>query len=687
MRSINTAKESRYARFAALLWLPVAFALSVPAYRRHQEVFRGTGNYYLIIEALPILAALAIVYGLWVHPRVRRFELGLLIGAPSAAICLLQPRAFLSLTVIAGAALVLGDILSAVMDFEEDDAPAVWACGFGLLILLGAALGKFKMLWAPVLAIFFLLCAYRLSFAWRRILTWLKQPFQRWTDSSRAAPSTGVCFFFLTFFVACSLLMALTPVITFDVTAYHFPLAQRYVQTRSIEPTPWIVQSYYPQGAEILLAMCFALGGEPAARLLSPVVGVLLLWQLFLIGQGCGLNRSAAACGVTIAATFPFLQWTLTVPKNDCILSLFQMSALYGFLQWQKGRGAKWLIVTAFLLGQTAGIKHVALFGLVAMAPLCLFAWARERLSVRLALLMILVFAASGLFWHARTWMLTGNPVYPNSQGQATHALVKEHRDPLTGAFIRYSRLPWNLLFHGEKAFESPSPSPLGMFCLFLLPAALIACVYGKWDKARLACLGFSGFYILYWLTVSSTLRYAIVPFCLLALALGASLVRSTRTGTILTRAMSLTASAYGLLFSLLVVMSFEVNTLEPRFILHGITANAYLSESTPAVGPLLRLRQDAPSASVFGVDVCARYYAPDPIHFGCGSCDENCEPDNILASLRSHLFQFAVVPDTPRLQFLRERIKAETGARLIGDDGKFSTLFLPSKTVSPSYR
>jgi hypothetical protein len=613
------------------------------------------------VECLPALCAIAVAYVLWLRPMLRRWEASLLLLVPVIVCTAVQPAAVLVTVIVSIAALSLGDMLTVLMRFEADDAPVAWTAGFGGLILIVAFLGKAGLLSIPWLAGVLALLLLRAAFVWRRLSTWCASPFMRWSASHVSGETvTGVSVFFLFLFAGCSVLLMLTPVTAFDVLAYHFPLAGHYAETHFINPSPAILESYYPQGGEALLALGFVLGGAHAAQLLTPVLGLLCLWLVVRIGRACGLGHTACIVGASIAFTFPFLHWTVTIPKDDAALAIFQLAALYCFLQWQRGRGGQWLPLGSFFLGQTAGIKHVALFGLVAISPLWLWSWVRDGLPRRRIALSVLLFAGAGLFWHLQTFILTGNFLFPESATSAGHLLFLEHRTGALGGLTRYVTLPWYLLFRGTKAFESPTANPLGIFLFMLAPALLELMWVKAWTPARKACFAFALFYLAYWASVSSTLRYAIVPFILLALASGAAFVWLMETRSQWLRGALLVACCYGFLFSFVAVLTFEVNSLQLAYVFKRITAREYLEAALPTTGSLFRLAARSPGASVFGVTNCSRFYAPNPLQFSCALCATGCAPAEVMPLIEAGHFDFVILPnqsaDTPLTALLRTR-------------------------------
>lgn len=588
-----------------------------------------------------------------------------------------HPIAALVCTAAAIAALALGDLLTAPMGFTEQDLPAVWCCGFGILILVLAALGKAGLL-SPLIVVGLLsLCGVRVLLERRRLWRWLSAPFARWTAPEiSGSPITGVCVFFLFLLTGCSLLMMLAPPTAFDVLAYHFPLAQHYARTQAVQPTPLIPQSYYPQGAELLMTLGFALGQPAAAQMLMAFVGVLFLWMLFRVGRSCGVHSPACIVGTAIAAAYPFLHWSLGVAKNDLLMALFELGALYGFLQWQAGRGHRWILLGSFLLGEAAGVKHVVLFAMAGLAPLWLYAWVRERMPWRAITVAIVLFAAGGLFWHAQTWVLTGNPLYPEGARQTAQMLPQQQHPE--NQLRRWVTLPWYLMFQGKQAFESASPNPMGMFLFLFAPVLLATLLLGRWNAPRQAVLVFGLIYLLAWADVLSALRYAIVPFSLLALAGGAGIVRLLSSASREGRVFVAVGCAYSFLFSLLVVLCIEVNSLQPAYLMGRISAREYLEQALPTTPSLFRLAGAHPGASVFGVANCSRYYAPNPLRFSCLLCGGGCDPKDFTASLAASRPQFAIVPAGSAFQPFVDAVRTQFGAVPVAADGHFVTLMLP---------
>src|SRR5690606_7268513 len=105
------------------------------------------------------------------------------------------------------------------------------------------------------------------------------------------------------------------------------------------------------------------------------------------------------------------------------------------------------------------GTKHVALYGAIPVGLLMLARLVRVRRPIRLALLLALVFALSGLSWHYRTWRATGNPLFPATIGFAKAALPVvggQSRPTVKERVINRLTYPWIAHFRGPLTLESP---------------------------------------------------------------------------------------------------------------------------------------------------------------------------------------------------------------------------------------
>jgi len=168
-------------------------------------------------------------------------------------------------------------------------------------------------------------------------------------------------------------------------------------------------------------------------------------------------------------------------PAGSPRFALFQLAALHCYLRARRSPAANWLRLGVFFVASSFAVKHSALFGAVPLAVLYVhLLWKRGRL-VRDAIIMAGIFSVFGLCWQARTFALTGNPVYPIKWHWAVEALRPDSMRAPDAMSIPYYQIPWRIHFDGTleglpaTAFESPLSLIRWVFSWWF------ACPFGFW--------------------------------------------------------------------------------------------------------------------------------------------------------------------------------------------------------------
>jgi hypothetical protein len=598
-----------------LVWLLLVVFLTARYFRWEVNYFSSPGPIFrtLLLVALPFLAAACTGY-VWLRRRgLWRFEALALAGFCGIILLVYQPVATLVIALLFLACLASGIRLARLLILPLTTPAEVLTLGFGLgcalLIPILFGLGLLRLYYTPVFALLLLIPCVIFR---REAFSGIRAVRQICSVAVPRHPLAGVAFVFAILAALAALAVALSPSIAFDPLAVHLAAGRYYAAQHALQTLPPMVESYFPQGCEVLMALAWSLGGQPAAQLISPLFWVLSLLLLFLIARSCGLNQAAAFVGVAAAAMLPFAHWSGSNSKNDWAMVFFQAAALLAFLRWLETRSEVWIPAGALFLGSTFAIKHVALFGAIPL--FCFFLYASRR-RLRLALLFCVIAIASALYWHARTAWLTGNPVYPTAISQSwTQGRPKA---PGQSRLQRFWRVPWRAQFDGVTEFESPLPNPMGLALLVFLPLAIL--VPGPSTSARRACLLFCGIYLAYWILTVGMLRYAILPISLLAVLLAAKATAfyDMLNGRLL-RATVAGAFAGTLLFAVLGIAIIEVNAPMLMLFSGRIGPDQYLDLALRTHKSLTWLNETHPLSNIYGIENCSRTYAPDPARFYC---------------------------------------------------------------------
>ncbi|MCU0228448.1 MAG: hypothetical protein MUF01_12490 [Bryobacterales bacterium] len=264
---------------------------------------------------------------------------------------------------------------------------------------------------------------------------------------------------------------------------------------------------------------CMAIAGETFFLMLHPLAGVQaaklgqFLAALALIPLFAHLipHRTLAAGLLTIALGVSSLflvqfAWGFV----DLVQTLFYCSSLLaGWIWWQK-RNRGTLVLAAALAAGAAAVKLNGLGALLILGTIVLFArlrtWSPRALvldAMAIGLAAIIILAP----WLARSYFLSGNPIFPYANAffgsplAPSGLIAKRFGDP--HGLRELFHLPWNVFFHPGRYAEIGTYHPLLLMVIpMLLPAMFVA-------RARFWILTGMAAGLLWWLT-EQNLRYSI---------------------------------------------------------------------------------------------------------------------------------------------------------------------------------
>jgi hypothetical protein len=133
------------------------------------------------------------------------------------------------------------------------------------------------------------------------------------------------------------LIQALAPEIWYDAQNYHLALPDLYAEQHAIVPTPYRIHSYLPLGTEMLSLLAMLLGGQVAARLISPTFGVLTALGMFAFGRRW-LPAPVGLLAAALFATTPIVAWEASGAFVDLALSAYCFFAVAAAHRWLTDR-------------------------------------------------------------------------------------------------------------------------------------------------------------------------------------------------------------------------------------------------------------------------------------------------------------------------------------------------------------
>ncbi len=652
--------SARAASLSWFAWVAILGIATARIWQWHLDYFKSPGPqfYRIALVLIPAVALTAWIYSalrgrsLLRGKPLRRYEPSALLILVATACAVYEPRAAAVSCLLFLSCCAAGKFALRKFGLPLAGPLERFGVGFGggagIMISLLVLAGLSGLLFPAVFLTVLLLPILGLPKDVKEIFTDFRDLQGRWGQSASAAhPLTGVALVFGAAAAVCALLVMLAPSVAYDPIAFHLPSVEYYATTHSLRSVPNIEYSYYPQGFEMLWTLGYALAGQAGAQMISAMFFLVFSMMLIRVARECGLDAGTAVLAAIFGVTMPFVHWSGSVMKNDLALAFFEALAVYGFLRWLDCRNFRWIVAGTFFLAQALGIKYVAVFGVV---PLALFfgyaTWSEHRRWAKAALLTG-IFVVFGASWMARAYWLTGNPVAPEKLGMAVGENVGTRR-PLLARVERYAEMPWIVLFHGEDAFESPLLNPMGILLFALAPLALLGGKVLPRSKAQLACAIFAGMYLLYWMAILNKVRYAILPFALMAIWLAARSRRFYDAQARTVRISVLAVVTYCLLIALMGLMIIGVNGPQLAYFAGRLDRPGYLRAAMRAYGAVDFLRGAGVNhARVFGVENLARFYSADPFAYSGMWCPETrgCDPTALVAETRRSGAEYLILP------------------------------------------
>lgn len=310
----------------------------------------------------------------------------------------------------------------------------------------------------------------------------------------------------VTGFVAiCALIGSLAPSTAWDAAVAHLALPAAYTRMGAMGLLEGNAYSAYPHFMHSVYTAAFGFGGDTAAALCNAVLALAGVGLM----QDLGRRLAGRRCGWIAAAMFvtaPIFIDQAGSASIDLAFSVYTLAALHALTAWRQDNRTAWLVCAALFAGSSCGIRHT---GYLTCALMIAWTATAARPGTLRAVAGFAVLAAAGAApWLLRSYLLTGNAVYPffaDGGGPADPEItaLAAHESVRGGGLVSFALFPARLimqpyLFDGLS--QSPGPWPLVLGAAGLLFGAAATWRLGAFAIAGGACLFFFRQYARYYL-------------------------------------------------------------------------------------------------------------------------------------------------------------------------------------------
>ncbi|HYE74987.1 MAG TPA: phospholipid carrier-dependent glycosyltransferase, partial [Blastocatellia bacterium] len=228
--------------------------------------------------------------------------------------------------------------------------------------------------------------------------------------------------------LVCAFVAALAPATGKDALVYRLVLPQSYVAAGSFVDTPRNVYSFLALGAEMNGVWAMLIGkvinahvAEVAFCVLAFAYFPLLVMLVYGWARESKLSHASALAAAAMVAGIPTIYQVAASGYADHVLAIYLALGIRAASRWWSTLNHRWLVTIALALGFALTIKLIAIF--ICLPLLLMFLLkarnAQQQCSEKSNAILLngmLALVCAGMLaspWYIRTWMKTGNPVYP----------------------------------------------------------------------------------------------------------------------------------------------------------------------------------------------------------------------------------------------------------------------------------
>lgn len=437
------------------------------------------------------------------------------------------------------AAFAIGTYALRVLGLHAGQHWLAAVCGLGILsvgtMLLGVVGLFYRVVWVPLIVVLAIVGISVLWQSYQQADAAMGERVRRALGQHRLFGVWAVLLLLLSAstVVWIALTYAAMPPSEWDEISYHMALPAMYVQAHRLIYVPFIVHSNWPMNSGMLYTLGLLFGSEGAAHFVNLGMTLLIVLGTVVVARRFADVRVGIVAAALVLAV-PLVQRLAGTGLIDIAPGLYVLAALYALQGWQAEQRWPWLVVSGACCGFAAGSKLMGGGFALLIGLLLLVHELRQRpLQMGALLRHGALFGAGGLLtvgpWYARSYLWTGNPIWPFAYGlfggRNWDALGDEYHIQSLMSFwtVPLERTPMGLV--QSLYYLLLRPEDLELFDVgfgLLLPLGTLAALLLVWRAPRLvwqSLLVSVGFYVLWFTLVSPQLRFLLPITPLMALA------------------------------------------------------------------------------------------------------------------------------------------------------------------------
>jgi hypothetical protein len=521
-----------------------------------------------------------------------------------------------------------------------EELPFASAIGMGALayLILGIGLVGQLRLWAALLVL-----AVLAAIGWREMIRLARSlggaAALRFRPGPHGRPTSGVIVlaaFLLAVFLL-TLIGALAPARDndYDSLVYHLTMPKVYVRDGSIHPVPWLTHSNFPFTLEMLYTVGILANDQSLAKLFHWGCGWLAALAVFGFARRWW-GSLAGWIGAAIFAAVPLVAWQMMTAYIELGLALYAFLALAALARLggqeqapaEPATPRRWLWVAALMCGWALGVKMLGGAALIFAIGTQLWALARAKIESRKSrvesnvesrisnlgvgrmVLFALIAAAIASPWYIKSYLWTGNPVYPFfyevfdgkfwTAERARDYTAAQKAFGMGSGPLSFLVLPWNLTMHPRWFFDLPGSlrafnvyiTVFGPVFLAFLPTLILT---GRVGPGGRLALWFALIFAAIWFMLTQNGRYLVPVLPGLSACAGAAAARLLQRRWLLSSAAAL---VLGLSFLAGLAPAYVLAAPAARVALGLESQTDYLMRASPTYRVFHEVEQATPSSA-----------------------------------------------------------------------------------------